>query len=129
MIGFLQRAGRIAGTVIVIVLAGVVGWRLWVYYMDEPWTRDARVRAEVVGIAPDVSGLVAEVLVEDNQRVRRGRVLFRLDRARFALALAQAQAVVESRAASVQRARLDAQRYMRLGQHCRLAAAPGTGGY
>jgi RND family efflux transporter MFP subunit len=72
------------------------------------------VRAEVVGVAPDVSGLVTEVLVEDNQRVSRGEMLFRLDRARFALALAQAQAVVESRAASLQRARLDAQRYMRL---------------
>jgi multidrug resistance efflux pump len=114
MIGFLQRVGRIIGTLLLVALAGAVGWRLWVYYMDEPWTRDARVRAEVVGVAPDVSGLVAEVLVQDNQQVHRGDALFRLDRARFALALAQAQAAVESRAASYQRARLDAQRYMRL---------------
>ena len=110
----LQRVGRIAVTLVFVALAGLVGWRLWNYYMDEPWTRDARVRAEVVAVAPDVAGLVSEVLVHDNQQVHRGDVLFRLDRARFELALAQAQAVVESRAAAWQQARSDAQRYARL---------------
>lgn len=46
------------------------------YFKDKgrkkaPWTRDARVRADVVGIAPDVSGLVSEVLVRDNAAVKR----------------------------------------------------------
>ncbi len=114
MNGFFARAARVVATLALVVLAGLVGWRLWDYYMDEPWTRDARIRAEVIGVAPDVSGLVAEVLVQDNQPVHRGDVLFRLDRARFALALAQAQAVVESRAASLQRAQADARRYAHL---------------
>ena len=50
--------------------------KLWVYYSDAPWTRDGRVRADVVTIAPDVAGLVTEVLVRDNQTVKRGDVLF-----------------------------------------------------
>ena len=41
--------------------------------MDAPWTRDGRVRADVVAVAPDVSGLVTDVLVHDNQEVKQGR--------------------------------------------------------
>ena len=70
--------------------AGACGSTTW----SEPWTRDGRVRADVVGVAPDVSGLVTEVLVHDNQPVRAGDVLFRVDRARFELALQQAEAAL-----------------------------------
>ena len=93
------------------LLAGLAGWQLWHYYMEEPWTRDGRIRAEVVGIAPDVSGLLQEVLVRDNQVVRRGEVLFRIDRDRFALALQQAEAVLTSRHVSLLQAQRDQQRY------------------
>ena len=112
----LAQAVRVGVTLIVVVLAGLTGWELWRYYMEEPWTRDGRVRAEVVGIAPDVSGLVDEVLVRDNQPVRRGDVLFRIDRDRFALALQQAEAVLSSRHASLLQAQRDQQRYTRLDQ-------------
>lgn len=115
MINIMHRIVRVAVTAVLVGLAAIVAWRLWVYYMEDPWTRDGRVRAEVVGVAPDVSGLVAEVVVRDNQSVHRGDVLFRLDRRRFTLALAQAKATVESRTASWQRARNDAQRYTQLG--------------
>jgi len=60
-------------------LAIVAGLRLFDYYINAPWTRDGRVRADVVAVAPDVSGLVSQVLVKDNQSVRRGDVLFRID--------------------------------------------------
>jgi hypothetical protein len=40
---------------------------LWAGYMDAPWTRDGHVRADVVPIAPDVSGFVTDVLVKDNK--------------------------------------------------------------
>jgi multidrug resistance efflux pump len=41
-----------------VIVALLVLRQLWVYYMDEPWTRDAHVGADVVQVAPDVSGLV-----------------------------------------------------------------------
>ena len=54
-----RQAGRVALTLLAVLLAGLAGWQLWDYYMLAPWTRDGRVRADVVGITPDVSGLVA----------------------------------------------------------------------
>lgn len=101
-------------TGIVVLAAIVVGYRLWVYYMVEPWTRDGRVRADVVVVAPDVSGFVTDVLVHDNQPVHRGDVLFRIDRARFELALRQADAVVAAKRASLDQANLDLKRYSAL---------------
>jgi RND family efflux transporter MFP subunit len=91
---------RVTVTAVMVAIAGFAGWRLWDYYMLAPWTRDGRIRADVVQVAPDVSGLVNEVLVHDNQVVHRNDLLFRVDPIRFRLALEQAQAVVESRAAA-----------------------------
>lgn len=105
---------RLLVTLAMVVAAVVVGLALWDYYMEAPWTRDGRVRADVVPVAPDVSGLVAEVLVEDNQVVRRGDVLFRIDPDRFALALRQAEAVVEGKRASAEQAAADYVRYTKL---------------
>jgi RND family efflux transporter MFP subunit len=69
------------------------------------------VRADVVGLAPDVSGLVADVLVHDNQKVKQGDVLFRLDLSRFQFAVMQADAGVKSRLAALQEAQLETERY------------------
>lgn len=81
------------------------GLQLWDHYELAPWTRDGRVRANVVQIAPDVSGLVTEVTVQDNQRVRAGQLLFEVDQARYALALRQAQAAVESQKVALAQAK------------------------
>jgi RND family efflux transporter MFP subunit len=109
--GFIRR---FAVTMLAVVAAVAVGHYLWVYYMDAPWTRDGRVRADVVTIAPDVSGFATEILVKDNQQVQRGDVVMRIDRARFALALQQAEAVVAGRKASLEQAELDLKRYREL---------------
>ncbi|MFG1244299.1 efflux RND transporter periplasmic adaptor subunit [Xanthobacter versatilis] len=105
---------RICVTLMVVAGAGLVGRALWDTYMNAPWTRDARVRADVVGIAPDVSGLVSEVLVRDNAAVKKGDILFRVDRERFAIALEQAEAAVEGRAATLDQAKRDLARYTQL---------------
>jgi RND family efflux transporter MFP subunit len=93
--------GRLAVTAVTVAIAAAVGWQLWVYYLQAPWTRDGRVRAEVVQVAADVSGLVSDIAVQDNQRVAKGDLLFRIDPARFALALREAEAeVARTKAAS-----------------------------
>jgi multidrug resistance efflux pump len=84
-----------------VIVALLVLRQLWVYYMDEPWTRDAHVGADVVQMAPDVSGLVETVNVADNQAVKKGDLLFVVDRARYRIALEQAQASLAERQASV----------------------------
>jgi hypothetical protein len=74
----------------------IVGGRaLWTHYQVDPWTRDGRVRADVVQVAPDVSGLVTRVEVGNDQPVKAGQPLFYVDRERYALAERQAEAAVE----------------------------------
>lgn len=107
----LAGAGRMAVTAIAVGVAAVIGWQLWVYYLEAPWTRDGRVRADVVRLAADVSGLVSEVSVHENQTVRRGDLLFRIDPIRFQLALRQADANVASKLAEAQEAGRETNRY------------------
>ena len=85
---------RIVATASMLTLALLGGRWLWNHYNIEPWTRDGRVRADIVQVSPDVNALVTEVRVKDNQMVFRGEVLLVLDRPRFQLALRQADAAV-----------------------------------
>ena len=107
----LRYSGRFVVTAVMVTIAAIVCWRLWVYYMDDPWSRDGRLRADVVDVAPDVSGLVSEVLVYDNEQVQKGQVLFRIDPARFELAERQAEAKVQSTRAALAEAAREADRY------------------
>ena len=105
---------RIFVTLATVTAAAVVGWLLWDYYLNQPWTRDGRVCADVVRVAPDVSGLVSEVLVHDNQLVHQGEILFRVDQARFKLALQQSEANLASAEAALKLANREAARYQKL---------------
>jgi len=88
---------RFANTAFAVLLAGLLGWALWRYYMLSPWTRDGRVRAETVTVAAEVFGKVTELDVTENQFVRKGDVLFVVDPSEFRLNLAKAEATLESR--------------------------------
>ena len=105
---------RLLLTFFILLVAVACGWYLWDYYMREPWTRDSRVRVEIIQIAPDVSGLITDVRVADNQTVRAGDVLFVIDRDRYQLALKQSQATLESRKASLLQAQRDLNRVLKL---------------
>jgi multidrug resistance efflux pump len=114
MKALLNSLRRFSLTGLVVLVALWAGYGLWDYYMDAPWTRDGHVRADVVPIAPDVSGFVIEVLVKDNQQVKRGDVLFRIDRARYDIALRQAEAVLLGKRAMLDEANADLTRYSAL---------------
>ncbi|WP_336079994.1 HlyD family secretion protein [Thalassospira sp. CH_XMU1448-2] len=101
-----------AGFTLVLVVAAVAGGvHLYDYYMNEPWTRDGRVSADVVSIAPDIAGLVAEVKVSDNQQVKAGDILFTIDAARYQVAVDQARAKLESAKAARDQAAREVKRY------------------
>ncbi|MBQ4855945.1 HlyD family secretion protein [Rhodanobacter sp. B2A1Ga4] len=95
---------RLALTSVVVVVAALLGHALWTHYLYSPWTRDGRVRADVVRVAPDVSGLVTSVAVADNQLVHKGDLLFIIDTARFRYAVDQAQANLDAAEASARAA-------------------------
>lgn len=102
----MKTASLIRGgvTSVVVLFAAVLAYVVWHQYMLRPWTRDARLRAEVVRIAPDVSGLVTEVAVHDNQLVKKGDLLFVIDRDRYALAVAKAEADLQAAEAAARAA-------------------------
>ena len=110
MVARLKLAGRMLVTLSVLALALVGARRLWIHYNLEPWTRDGRVRADIVQVSPDVSGLVTEVRVTNNQVVDKDDVLFVLDRPRFELALHQAEASVAAIAVALAQARRENER-------------------
>lgn len=85
---------RMLLTALVAAGASWAAQQLWDHYELAPWTRNGQVRADVVQVAPDVSGMVAAVAVRDNQPVMAGELLFSIDEARFTLALQQAEAAV-----------------------------------
>src|SRR5271170_3373873 len=107
-------AGRVAVTLLVVGLAVAGGRWLWVRYNVEPWTRDGRIRADVVQVSPDVNGLVTEVRVKNDQTVAAGDILFVLDRPRYELALRQAEATVISTEVALAQARRESARNQRL---------------
>jgi RND family efflux transporter MFP subunit len=110
MVARLKLAVRVLVTLSVLALALLGARRLWIHYNLEPWTRDGRVRADIVQVSPDVSGLVTEVRVTNNQGVNKDDVLFVLDRPRFELALHQAEASVAAIAVALAQARRENER-------------------
>jgi multidrug resistance efflux pump len=88
----MQVVVRVLLTVTLLIAAGLLSYDLASYYLYSPWTRDARVRANVVTVAPDVSGYVDDIRVRNNQFVHKDDVLFVIDRDRYRLALANAEA-------------------------------------
>lgn len=79
-------------TIIVAVVAVLAGWWLWNYYMQSPWTRDGKIRAEQVSITPQVSGRIVELNIKDNQLVNAGDLLLTIDKTPFQIAELNAQA-------------------------------------
>ncbi|ERI51632.1 secretion protein HylD [Pseudomonas sp. EGD-AK9] len=106
---------RLGLTLSLVAAALLAGAWLWQHYLYSPWTRDARVRAEVVTLAPDLAGWVTQLKVRDNQRVAAGELLLSLDRERYQVALEQAQAVAETRRQQLLLREHEASRRVRLG--------------
>src|SRR5208337_5686990 len=98
----MRTAVRVLLTIVLVASAGCLGYDMVLYYLYSPWTRDARVRALVVTVAPDVSGYVTDVRVRSNEFVKKGDILFVVDQARYRIALADAEAEVATRLAQYQ---------------------------
>src|SRR5258705_13721690 len=101
MRNMMKALARVVATLLIVAAGGLGAYELWNYYMLSPWPRDARVRADVVTIAPDVSGFVTDLRVKDNQIVHQGDILFILDQERYKRAVATAEANVEAQKAEM----------------------------
>lgn len=106
---------RVGVTLFVVLLAIIAAIMLWRFYMLSPWTRDARVRADIVTIAPDVAGWVVELKVKDNQEVKEGDVLMTIDKDRYQAAYDQAKAIAETKKQQLYSKQHEAKRRRALG--------------
>ena len=83
-------------TIIVVIAAVFAGRWVWTDYMHTPWTRDGRIRAEVVTVSPDVSGWVTGLNIKDGQNIKKGDLLFSVDNKRYQAALDRSKATTEN---------------------------------
>ena len=91
----IPRYARIAITLTLLLVAAILGVWAFLYYEHSPWTRDGRISAYVVDSAPEISGEVVDVPVRDNQFVKKGDLLYRIDPRDYDAALRQALANVK----------------------------------
>jgi multidrug resistance efflux pump len=110
----MKTLARVIATLLILIAGCLGAYELWNYYMLSPWTRDARVDADVVTIAPDVAGYVSDLRVTDNQLVRKGDTLFILDQERYKRVLEAADANVAARKAEMLMRQSEAARRIRL---------------
>lgn len=101
-------------TLLVVALAITAGWFLWNYYMQSPWTRDGKIRAEQVDITPQVSGRITHLAVHDDQWVPAGAVLFTLDETPYHIAVLNTQAQLSKARADLAKAHNEALRRQHL---------------
>ncbi|CAD5275252.1 MULTISPECIES: efflux RND transporter periplasmic adaptor subunit [Halomonadaceae] len=113
---------RILLTLVIVAIAVAAGAWLWHYYLYTPWTRDARVHAEVVTIAPDVSGWVRTLEVVDTDHVAQGDTLFEIDNTRYQAAVDSAQATVDHRQATLELSRAEENRRNQLSNNRAISA-------
>ena len=106
----MKKLISLIATLLILALAIWIGRLLWIHYMDTPWTRDGRVRADVINVAADVSGVVIDVPVKDNQPVKKGDLLMQIDPEHYQLAVKQAEAMVASRKATWEMRKVNAAR-------------------
>lgn len=103
------KARRILLSLVVIAVLLALGWGLWWWLAGRfvQSTDDAYLQADNIGVAPKISGYVAQVLVADNQYVHRGDVLVRLDARKYQAVTDQASATIAARQADLAKARAD----------------------
>jgi RND family efflux transporter MFP subunit len=110
------RAGRV---VLVLLLVGAASWAGWLAWREQhryPHSRDAYVRANVVGIAAQVDGPITHLFVKDNQPVKKGEILFRIERGPYEAVVARAAGKVGRAEAEVFNARQILERSQRLAR-------------
>jgi len=106
----MKKFFSLLATLLVLALAIWIGRTLWEHYMNTPWTRDGRVRADIINVAADVNGYVVGVPVRDNQLVKKGDVLLEIDPEHYEIMVKQAQSLVASRKATWEMRKVNAHR-------------------
>ena len=118
---FLVATGKRLATLAIAMIAVLVAIVTWQTYVLGPWTRNGNVRVQVANVAPQVSGQIVDLRVNDNQYVRQGDVLYVIDPVDYQLALASAKSQVAEAAADLELKQAESKRRQALSN---LATTP-----
>lgn len=94
------RPYLLTGAIVLIALT-VVLWKYWMY-VTNPWTRNGQVQANVIEMAPRVSGPIVALPIRDNQFVRTGELLFEIDPRTYRASFEQARAQLDKTSGDVE---------------------------
>jgi len=105
---------KYVATCAVVALAIVSALLMYARYVNRPWTRDAQVRANIVGIAPRVEGPIVQIPIKDNEPVKKGDLLFEIDPSTYQAAVNNAAAKLKQAQAAEVQAQQNLQRQTQL---------------
>ncbi|AJR06394.1 HlyD family secretion protein [Photobacterium gaetbulicola] len=101
---------RFSVTLCLLLLAiAAIGWK-YQQYLQNPWTRDGQIRAQVIQITPRVTGPIIALPIRDNSEVKAGDVLFEIDPRTYQAALAKTEASLVQAQALLKKAQDEAKR-------------------
>jgi membrane fusion protein, multidrug efflux system len=122
------RYGLLIAAVVLLVVGALYGTRWWLHGRFIMSTDDAYLRADLVTVAPRVSGYVQELYVRENQSVQAGQALLRIDTRNYRDALSQQTASVDARTADVETAQsqIRQQEAVVVQQQAQLASAQAS---
>jgi multidrug efflux system membrane fusion protein len=90
-----RRLVAVIGTIVILLIA----WEVLTYYVA--YTDDAYVRSDLIGVAPEVTGPIIGLYVVDNQHIKKGDKIYKIDPVPFQLEVNQRQAQIEEQTALV----------------------------
>lgn len=102
-----------------VILFGAAGYFAYDKYQDyfnNPWTRDGQVRAQVIQVAPRVSGMVTDINIIDNQFVHKGDLLFEIDPTPFEIKIAQTEADLKRENVNVRGTKIEYERVKKIAR-------------
>ncbi len=92
------------------------GYEKFEEYFSNPWTRDGQVRAQVIQVSPRISGMVMEIAVIDNQFVKKGSLLFKIDQSPFKIEIAQTRAELKRERANLRGTKIEYERVNKIAK-------------
>jgi multidrug resistance efflux pump len=88
----MKKIIKILLTFAILGTAGFFAYNKYRAYIENPWTRDGQVRTQVIQVTPRVNGMVTKIHVVDNQKVKKGDLLFEIDPSQYQVKFNQAKA-------------------------------------
>jgi len=86
-------------------------------YFNNPWTRDGQVRSQVIQVSPRVSGMVTSINVIDNQFVKKGTLLFKIDKSPFDIQIAKTKAELKRERVNLRGTKIEYERVNNISKH------------